>query len=167
MKKQSGFTLVEVILYIGLVSLFAVSLTAFLGFFTQAKNKSSTIEEVNQQAVFISSYVEQLIRDSDSITLPAKTTSAGTLILTSTKFPARSPIAISTSSGKLVVSEAGGGSVQISSDKVTISNLSFTNLSQASTDGNIRYQFQVSYNNPNGKNEFTYVQTFYGSASTR
>lgn len=167
MRRFRAFTLVEMILYIGMVSIFVISLVTFLNFFTQAKNKSSTIEEVNQQAVFVTSYLEQLVRDSDSITLPAKTTSAGTLTLASTKFPAKSPVVISLSSGKLIVSEAGGPAVQITSDKVTISNLSFTNLSQASTNGNVRYQFTISYNNPNGLNEFTYMQTFYGSTSTR
>ena len=167
MKKVKSFTLVEMILYIGLVSIFVVSLASFLSFFTQAKNKSSTIEEVNQQAVFISSYIEQLIRDSDSISLPAKTTSAATTTLVSTKFPTRSPIVISLSGGKLLVSEAGAGGVQISSDKVTISNLSFTNLSQSSTNGNLQYQYQIAYNNPHGQNAFSFIQIFHGSATTR
>lgn len=167
MKKNNAFSLIEIILYIGLVSVIVVSLTTFLIYYAQAKNKSSTIEEVNQQAVYISSYLEQLIRDSDGILLPAKTTSASTMTLTSAKFSSRSPIVVSVASGKIYVSEAGTEGVQISSSKVSISNLSFTNLSQSGTNGNIRYQFQISYINTNGLNEFNYVQTFYGASSTR
>jgi len=167
MKQRDGFTFVEIILYIGMVSIFIVVLASFIGFFTQAKTKSSTIEEVNQQGMFLSEVIGQLIRDSDTITSPAKTQSACVLILGSTKFPTRSPIKVELLSGKIIVTESTGLPIQLSSDRVTISTLDFTNLSQATTMGNIGYRFTITYTNPSGKSEFNYTQTFYGSTTTR
>lgn len=51
--------------------------------------------------------------------------------------------------------------------RVTVSNLTFTNLTRAGTPGNVRIQFTLTHINPSGRNEYDFSKTFYGSASLR
>jgi hypothetical protein len=165
--KMKAFTMVEMLLYIGLVSIFIGTLASFLGAFNQASLKASTIEEVNQQGLYLSEVIGQAVRDGSTISAPTAGNSATALTLATTKQPARNPIILQLTSGKLYISEAGGANVQLSSDRVTVSNLSFSNTSQLSTNGNVKFQFTLNYVNATGRSEFNYQQTFYGSATTR
>lgn len=167
MRKFKAFTMVEMLLYIGLVSILIGTLASFIGAFNQARLKASTIEEVNEQGMYLSEVISQAIRDGNTITAPTAGNTATTLILATTKIPSRNPIVIQLTGSKLFISEAGGTQVQISSDRVVISALSFINTSQLTTNGNLKFQFTVNYVNATGRSEFNYQQTFYGSATTR
>ena len=55
----------------------------------------------------------------------------------------------------------------ISSSRVNVSNLIFSNLSRNNTPGLVSIQFDISHVNPGNRNEFSFEKTFYGSASLR
>jgi type II secretory pathway pseudopilin PulG len=166
-QKIKAFTLIELLLYIGLVSIFVVVISSFWGFFDQAKKKSTTIEEVNQQGLYLNELISQAIRDGSTIASPSATNSDVILLINTTKQPTRNQIRFELLAGKMYMTEGAGTAVQISSDRVIISALSFLNASQTTTNGNIKFQFTVNHINPNGRSEYNFIQTFYGSATTR
>jgi len=166
-RRAKAFTFVEILLYIGLVSIFIVTLSSFMGFFNQAQLKSSTIEDVNQQGLYLNEVISQAIRDSDGIATPARGTNASLVTLSTSKSPARNPIKIELISGKVYMSEGVGTAVQITSDRVIVTNLNFINASQLTTSGNVHFQISINHKNPNNRSEFNYAQNFYGSATTR
>ena len=92
--KVEAFTMVEMLLYIGLVSIFIVTIASFIGAFTQARLKASTIEEVNRQGLYLSEIIGQVVRDSNTITSPTYGNTLTALTLASTKLPTRSPLVI-------------------------------------------------------------------------
>lgn len=63
--------------------------------------------------------------------------------------------------------EGVAAAVELSSSKVQISNLTFTNLSRSSTPGIVQFSFIVSRVNNAGKNEYDYQKTFTASAALR
>src|SRR3989339_367275 len=89
-KKNNGFTLVEVLLYVMILSAMTLTISVLLFLVFQARVKGQTIAEVEQNGQRVMQIVAQTIRNADSITSPTIGTSAKSLTLvvpTSTKNP--------------------------------------------------------------------------------
>lgn len=67
----------------------------------------------------------------------------------------------------LQIKEGAASAVALTNSKVTVSALSFTNMSISGTKGIVRVSFVVSRNNPNNLNDYDYQKTFIGSAALR
>ena len=158
--KHGGFTLIELLLYIilAVIVLTAVSALFFLLLQTQAKNQ--TIAEVEQQGMQIMQIITQKIRNAAIINTPIQGTSSISLSIEA------APIIFDESNGILRITE-NGITTPLTSSRLIVSNLNFYNLSLTATPGIIRISFTLTRANPEGKNEFEYSKTFYGSASLR
>jgi type II secretory pathway pseudopilin PulG len=55
----------------------------------------------------------------------------------------------------------------LTNNRVTVSGLSFRNMSRPGTPGTIRTQFTITLKNPENRQEFNFSKTFYGSMSIR
>lgn len=51
--------------------------------------------------------------------------------------------------------------------RVTVSNLTFSNLSRPGTPGTVRIQFTLTHINPEGRQEYNFSKTFYDTATLR
>lgn len=163
-----GITLVETLLYIGLVIILIFALTTLFGTVNRVKVRAQVIDTVNHQGSELVRYMVEEIRTANNIAEPAGGAVGGVCTVRSSD-GAKGEITFSLSGGKLFVTEASGSNtpIQISSNDVIISNLSFTNASQTDTHGSIKFQLTISYLNPNGQTQFNYSEIFYGTASTR
>ncbi len=65
----------------------------------------------------------------------------------------------------LQIKEGSGGVVALTNDKVTLSGLTFKNLSRSGTPGVVQVSFTISRVNGSGKNEYDYQKTFTGTAA--
>lgn len=63
--------------------------------------------------------------------------------------------------------EGAGSAIPLSSTKVQISGLTFTNLTRSGTPGVMRVSFTVTRLNPGNRNAYNYSKTFTSSASLR
>ncbi|HAT73707.1 MAG: hypothetical protein US30_C0007G0049 [Candidatus Moranbacteria bacterium GW2011_GWF2_36_839] len=166
-KKNNGFTLVEVLLYVMILSAMTLTISVLLFLVFQARVKGQTIAEVEQNGQRVMQIVAQTIRNADSITSPTIGTSAKSLTLvvpTSTK----NPTIFSLSGSTIQIKEGSNANVALSNSRVVVSDLNiFSNLSQSGTPGTIKIQFTLSHLNPSGRNEYDYSETFYGSSSLR
>ncbi|HSD55622.1 MAG TPA: hypothetical protein VLA92_00555, partial [Candidatus Saccharimonadales bacterium] len=124
------------------------------------------ITEVEQQGSFVADHITQIIRNADSITTPAAGASTASLTL-AVPTTSLSPTIFDLSSGVVRVKEGTAAVVPLTSDKVEVSNVTFTNLTRASTPGIVQVKFTVSRVNPNSKNEYDYQKTFTVSAALR
>lgn len=162
--KKKGFTLIELIFYIGLFSVFFVSLFLVLNIFYENKNKNATIIEVEQQGLFISQIISQEIRNSQSIISPIIGNNSSSLSLQSFNV-LRSPIIFYLDAGTVMLSEDGDIIDNLNSDRVIISNLNFMNNSIIDDIQNINFSFTVSHKNNSGKKQYEYNKDFFGSVS--
>lgn len=78
---SKGYTLIELLLYIGIISILLGSTTLFFGAIIEARVKNQSISEVEQQGELAMDHIAQAIRNATSITSPAAGASAGSLIL--------------------------------------------------------------------------------------
>lgn len=166
MNKQSGFTLLELLLYISIISIVLLVFGLFLNLILASRVKNQAIFEVESQGAQIITQMSQIIRNSDVINSPASGASASSLSL-NTYDASKNPTVFDLSSGQIRIKEGAAAVKNLSSTKITASALTFKNLSLASTPGIITFQFTLTFINSSGRNEYSYVKTFYGSGSLR
>ena len=164
--KQSGFTLIEAVIYMALLATLLLALSGFYGLVLNSRVKAQTISEVEQQGTQIVQVISQSIRNATAINSPTIGSNAASLSIAVVSAP-QSPTIFDLSAGALHIKEGASAPVDLSNNRVLISNLVFYNLSRASTEGIISFQFTVTRVNNSGRNELDYTKTFYASAALR
>ena len=164
--KQTGFTLVEILLYIAIASAFLLTLSSFVILSFRSRAEAQVIAEVEQQGEKLMQTITITARSASSITTPIAGTSGSTLIL-ATSSGSTNPTTFSLSGGVISITEGVSTAVALNNSQVTVSSLTFTNLSRTGTPGVVRIQFTLSYNGNTSKREYAYSKVFYGTASLR
>ncbi|OGE33190.1 hypothetical protein A3C59_03680 [Candidatus Daviesbacteria bacterium RIFCSPHIGHO2_02_FULL_36_13] len=166
MKKGNGFTLIELLLYIAVASIIVFTTASMLRFTLESRVKNQTIAEVEQEGAQVMALITQTVRNGTLINSPTIGNSAASLSLVVTD-GASSPTVFDLSSGAVRIKEGAGATINLTSSRITVSNLNFQNLSMTDTPNIIRVSFTVTYTNSSGRNEYDFAKTFYGSADLR
>lgn len=165
-KSGAGFTLIELLLYVAISSVMLLAISFFLQTLLESRIKNQTIAEVEQQGLQVMQIITQTTRNAEAITLPAQGASASSLTL-DVITGASDPTVFDLSGGVIRIAEGAGSPVALTNSRVTVSSLSFSNLSRASTPGTVRISFTLTHVNPDGRNEYSFTKTFIGSATLR
>ncbi len=80
-ERHAGYTLIELLLYMAIVSVLLSSVVTFFGVTVDARVKNETINEVNEQGAGAMDYITQTIRNATSITTPAAGANSASLTL--------------------------------------------------------------------------------------
>lgn len=163
---HKGFTLIELLLYVSIVGSMILSVSAFLPLLMQSRVKNQTISEVEQQGVQVMQVATQTVRNAIAINTPAQGLSTTSLSVNVVD-PAKSPIVFDLSSGVIRIKEGSSAPVSLTNSRVVVSSVSFQNLSRTGTKGTVRIQFVVTHINPEGRQEYNFSKTFYGTATIR
>lgn len=163
---QTGYTLIELLLYVTIVSSLLLAVTMFFSMSAEGQVKNQTVSEVDQQGTFALNYIAQTLRNATAITSPAMGASANQITVT-VPTASLSPTIFNLSGTALHVKEGTAAAVPLTSDTVQISNLTFKNLSRSSTNEIVQVSFTVSGTNTSGRNEYDYQKTFTTSAALR
>ncbi len=165
---QKGFTLVEMVLYVAICSLFLVSSSYFLSFLMESKVRSQVMNEVNQQGVQITTLLTRTIRGARSIDVPLVGTASTTLSLTVVD-GTRSPTVFTSSSSVFTIREGGKSSVALTNHRIVVTDLLFQNVSASSSlEKIVRFSFVLRYATTSSSNAtYEYSKTFSGSAIVR
>lgn len=162
-KQQSGYTLLELLLYVAIVGTLLISITAFFGMVADARVKNQSVSEVNDQGTAVMDSLTQTIRNATSITAPAAAGSGASLTLV-VPTGSLSPTVFSLNGTTLQVTEGTGSAVALTSNDVQITSLTFKNLTRSGTSGIVQVSFVIQRTNPNSRNEYDYQRTFTSSA---
>lgn len=162
----AGFTLVELLLYVGLAATLLLSISVFLSISLQSQAKNQTIAEVEQEGQRALQLITQTIRNASSTNYPAQGNSSSSLSLIMPT-PSKNPTVFNLVSSTIFTTEGVSSPISLTSSRLIASNLQFDNFSRINTRGIIRVSFTLTYNNFTGRNEFDYSKTFYGTATLR
>lgn len=164
---QKGFTLVEMILYVAICSLFLLTLSTFLTFLLGARIRSQAITEVNQQGFQVMHAVTSTIRNGRSVEVPALGSSSSTLSIT-TGIPILDPTLFYVASGTFVTQEGSNQPIPLTNSRITVTPILFENVSSSSSpDRIIRISFTINHTNQSGRYEYEFTKSFTGSATLR
>jgi len=166
LKNKKGFTLIELVLYVGVTSIMLLVIVVFLANLLQSRIKNQTIAEVEQQGIQVMQIITQTTRNAENITAPLIGTSASSLTL-DVLAGANDPTVFDLFEGTVRIAEGNSSAVSLTNSRVVVSNLIFQNLSRADTSGIIRIQFTLTHINPENRNEYNYQKIFIGSATLR
>lgn len=169
MKTQSsatGFTLIELLFYVVTVGALLTAAIGFFGVITSDRVKNQSISEVNQQGAIAMDYLTTTIRNASSITSPAAGATAASLTVV-VPTASLSPTVFSLNGTVLQVAEGAGAAVPLTGGQVSISGLSFKNLTRSGTKGTVQISFIASRVNTTGRNEYDYQKTFVTSVMIR
>jgi type II secretory pathway pseudopilin PulG len=166
---QQGFTLIELLIY---VTIFATMIGAVVGLVVLATGQrvsSQVTAEVNYQGEAVMAYITQTIHQADSVTSPTRANSGGSLTLAMAGGSVNPTVFSSYNDGtttRLRVSEGNPGTVtDLTNARVTVSSVSFANMSVSGSKGSILVRFTLSSRTSSQRQEFNYSKTFYGAAS--
>lgn len=164
-KKEKGFTLIELILYVALSALFMSAAVAFAWDIIYGRVRSYTEQEVNQNMRLAAKRIAYEIRNASAIT------AAGSSLTLAMSDSSRNPTVIDLSGGRVRIGYGSSGSCPttapcfLTDDLVTASGLSFTNFSSGLESQHIRFTFTIS--RTGGPKAYQETQTYTGSAEVR
>ncbi|MBI5306179.1 type II secretion system protein [Candidatus Wolfebacteria bacterium] len=163
---NKGFTLIELLLYITIV---AITLTVFGAIVLNvlfSKAKFTAMEEVNHNARFILEKMAVATRNAQSVNSPLAGASGGILSLQMAD-AAKNPTIFDVSNGVLRITEGAGATANLTTNKVIVTNIQFSNVAYPNNTGAINTVLGIKYINPNNRQEYKFENTFYASAIIR
>lgn len=140
-----GFTLIETIIYAGLIS-FILSI-AVLGtiMFVETKDRVAARIEVEEEASFLLGKITWALENAASVTVPAVGASSSTLAVNRLNF-SQNPIVFDVASDTMRISYAGGLATPLSSSNVKITSLIFQHIAgSASNDESVKATLTVEF----------------------
>lgn len=166
--KKNGFTFVELLLYIALVSILATVSVFFITNVTSSRIKVKVQEEVMHAGRFLSERIGREIKGASVITSVATNDLCLAMV-----DAARNPTRIYISSGRARIGWGGGGlcsattnNYDLTGPDVLVNSLGFTNLSSG-TSKNVLYNIDISGQTTTNRQEWTFNTTLEGSSEIR
>jgi hypothetical protein len=165
-KRITAMSIVEVLLYMGLLTAIIISIGGFVKQIFSVRNKQQAVIEVENESMMVMSLLERDLKEASSITTPAAGTTAATLTYVKTSLPAYSRT-YSLTSGALVQTTTPGAAVTLTSNRVVFSALSFNHINTVANSHVVTISFIASYSNPGGTNQFSYQKAYRNSIVLR
>lgn len=151
--KNSGFTLIELVVYIAIVVVVLISVIGFLWNTVLGNIKESSYQEVQQNSRFALFKISQEIKKSTGINSPLPGDSASALSLAMAS-STNNPTLIDVVDGQLRITKGGSEPQVLTSGLVKVTSLQFTNFSYPNTPGTIRVEIKAKHINPANRSEY-------------
>ncbi len=174
---KNCFTLVELILYIGISSIILLSVSTLISFLLESQAKNRAVMSVEQQGAYITQLITQNIRNGYAILNPIKNNQTESIEIVKTHdAPDYDDLVIFfIDSDNMIMRNIllVGSEVKddipttINNSDIIVTNLSARNLSVDGIPYSISFEFKVSYKQDNNRHEYIYSKYFYGGASLR
>lgn len=167
--KRRAFTLIELLLYIGIFTIIITSIIGFLILATSERVKNQATADLSYQGEAVMAELTQAVHSASAINSPAAGAAASSLNL-ATASPATNPTIFDTHTDTTttrwrITEGTPGTSYDLTNSHVLVSGVSFTNVGVSGSSGSVKIQFTLTYVNPSGRNELSVSKTFYGAAS--
>lgn len=150
-KKNKGFSLVELLIYVGIFAVAAVFLVSILTVVTQVQLQQSSVHEVNQQLSFVGSTIQNMVQTSNLIDMtPGVATSTINLRMASSSIDTTRIYASGTAM-YLAETSAGGATtiLPLTDSNVTVQNFSATKYENSGGFAVVQVDLTLSYNTTN------------------
>ncbi len=155
--KIKAFSLIEVLLYISLLCIILTGIVTFSNELFLTSNKAKIINNVDYESNYALNLISSYIQEAKIINSP--TTSSSSPIL-SFNYASNTTIIISLINNQISMSVDNNPPISLTSNKVKITNLTFTNLGLLNTKGLIKISFTADNNTTSEKQEFNFTNNY-------
>ena len=152
-KNKKALTLIELIIYLGIVAGLLIVASAFTWSIIKGSVKAACRREIQQNGRLVMEKISREIKAASGINSPAVGESSDLLSLTMSDIDLN-PTVFELSDNKVILIQGGDGPYLLTTDQVLVSHLEFTNLSYGDTPGTIRVELTLDYNNPGAQTEY-------------
>lgn len=163
---QTGYTLIELLLYIAMVGVLLAAVTAFFGITADARVKNQSMTEVDEQAMYALDMITQVVRNGTSISAPTVGANSPQLTVV-VPTASLSPTVFDVSGGILRIKEGTSGVAALTNHKVQVTSFTVTNLTRSGASDVVQISLSLSRVNPSNMNQFDYAKTFTTSVGVR
>ena len=160
-KQNKGITLIEVLVYISVISLSIISFTSYFLMMNSISVKNKVISSIEGDSNYIFNLLENKIFNAENLVYPEKGNASSTMIIAMSEGP---DLKIFSELGILYLEEITGDIFQISSSDDVLEELRFDVSNSDKT--NIKVSFLLKKRNETSK-EFTYGKKYYNSFTLR
>lgn len=168
--RSRGFTLVETLIYIAIIGSALLSFVTFSISISNIRNKVFVVQEVQSSNRIALELVSQRVRSATGVNTGTSIfgIDPGRLSL-SMADAAKDPtiIDLDADDGRLRIAEGTNPPIYLTSSRLIVPSLVFTDLTDTDERPNIRIDLTTQYNNTSGDVEFDFTQRMYTSVSTR
>lgn len=166
--KKSGFTFLELIIYIAIVTVVLSSLVKFAWNIVGNSVKSNTEQEVYAAARYISERIKYEIRNANGINTGSSTFGISPGVLSLVQTAPNDPTIIDLSAGNVRIKLGAAAAVNLNPATTTVTSLIFTNYSSGdSKTKHIGFTMTIQSNYGSVRQEYTDTVTYQSSAEVR
>lgn len=169
MNQRKGFTLIEILVYIAILSVVISVIVSFLLWSMRLSTKSAAMVEVSKNARRAIEIISYEAREAKSIYFP--TTGSSQLSLQTLKYSPQgesgSFIDFYLSDGNIYLKKESQDPIALNTDKVEIISLSFDQISTTTTIPSVRISIGVGYKNPKNLPEYSAFINMTSTVSIR
>ena len=163
-RNESGFTLIETIIYVAIVGIAMSSFIAFGLSISFSRSKTYAVQEVQANARMLMDVMVQKLRQAQAVTSPDAGLDNDIMVL---NMPGAEPdLSFSLVDGIVFLTEGVGESLPLVSDRTEVTNLRFTNLSASGGLASLRLEFDIRYRNA-GSLDYAFADTYSTLVTSR
>jgi prepilin-type N-terminal cleavage/methylation domain-containing protein len=166
--QSRGFTLIEIIIYVAIITIVTTTFVNFSTSASEARSKSYAVTEVQSNARIAMNTIVERIRASISVNTSTSVfgVDPGSISLQMASSSLNPTIiSLDADDGIMQMTEGVASPLSITSDEVKITKLEFTLLGNSTKRQNIRIEMEVEYNSNDVT--FKYTQALRSSISIR
>ena len=130
---QSGTTLLETMIYMLIVGFVLAGVLVSVYQIMGTSDQLYTKNNVEQEASFIISKIDWALNDVSAINLPSIPNTSGAVLSVNKNSYSSNPIRFALSGDDITIKEGSGTAVNLNSDRVTVSTVSFDFIQQTGT----------------------------------
>lgn len=164
-RSNTGFTLVELLLYIGITAIMLSSIVSFFFLFIDARVRHHAQRIVEQEGERIMYTLREVIEESSSISLPAFGTTLSELQVIAYD-PVLGERALTLVGNTLMLTDLSGSSA-VHSPQVRVDDFTVQNLGSSTTVDSLIVTYTVSIQSSSGRSEYAYADTFTTTITKR
>jgi len=142
-KKQKGFSLIEIILYLGLLSIILTVLAVFFQEEIFLKAKINDKVEIVDNGQFALNKIVWYLKQAESLNAPAVSQSQNTLSLNLAD-SAQNPVIFYVENNVLKIKIANNEPVALTNERVKVSEITFSNFAFANQEPIIQIKLQLA-----------------------
>ncbi len=162
--KNRAFTLIEMLIYIGIIGIVISGFVSHSLSVSGASNKNYSVVTVQANARTALQLMSRKIREAEIVIVPVSSATSTSLTL---NMPDIIPsITFSVSNGSLFM-EQNSVITQITDNQVFVTSLVFSNLGTLGKRDIIKIDLNLKFNVPDGDVQFGYTKSYRTAVSTR
>lgn len=163
---SAGFTFVEILLYLTIATLLLGTISVLMVTIYEGRIRNSVVREVHIEGERALRIMSHTIRNAQSISSPTQG-NAGISLTLAVDAGVDTPTVFDVEQGRIRMTEGAQTPVYLTNSYVEITELTFRNVSYASTPGTVSILMRISYINQTGREEYNYQKVLQTSVSLR